>query len=59
MCDRCEIDMLLYGEAVRCQAPVWEKGRFQAKAVEEKSPEQGAGKAEPGSEEQKPGRDQE
>lgn len=59
MCDRCELDMLLYGEAVRCEAPVWEKGRFQAEAVEEKSPEQGTDKAESGFEERKPGREQE
>ena len=59
MCDRCELDMLLYGEAVRCETPVWEKGRFEAKAVGEKSPEQEADKAEPASEEQKPGREQE
>lgn len=59
MCDRCELDMLLYGEAVRCEAPVWEKGRFQAKAVEETSPEEKTGEGRPGSEERKPGREQE
>lgn len=59
MCDRCELDMLLYGEAVRCEAPAWEKGRFEAKAVEEKAPDEDAEKAEPDFEEQKPGREQE
>ncbi len=51
--------MLLYGEAVRCQTPVWEKGRFQAKAVDGKSQEQDADKAQWDPEEQEPGREQE
>lgn len=34
MCDRCLIDFLMYGEPVVHEAPVFEKGRFQAKAVE-------------------------
>jgi hypothetical protein len=59
MCDRCEIDMLLYGETAGCEAPVWEKGRFQAEAVEEKSPDRDAAEAEPDLDEQKPGREQE
>lgn len=59
MCDRCELDMLLYGEAVRCEAPVWEKGRFQAKEVDEKSPGHDAYKAQRDPEEQEPGHEQE
>ena len=34
MCDKCELDFLMYGEPVRHAPPVWEEGRFQAKAVE-------------------------
>jgi len=54
MCDRCEIDMLMFGEPVKHEPPVWEKGRFQAKAVDEKPQER-----EHEAEDQKPGRDQE
>ncbi|MFZ2100752.1 MAG: hypothetical protein WAU86_09335 [Oricola sp.] len=42
MCDRCELDMLMYGEPVKHEPPVWEKGRFQAKAVQD-GPESAAG----------------
>lgn len=59
MCDRCELDMLLYGEPARCEVPVWEKGRFEAKAVNETAPGQQAGKAAPESARRKPGREQE
>jgi hypothetical protein len=37
MCDRCLIDFLMYGEPVEHEAPVFEKGRFQAKVVETSS----------------------
>lgn len=40
MCDKCELDFLMYGEPVRHAPPVWEEGRFQAKAVE---PDDGEG----------------
>ncbi len=34
MCERCWLDLMMYGEPAGHEAPVWEKGRFQAQAVE-------------------------
>ena len=34
MCDKCELDLLMYGEPVRCAPPVFEKGRFAARPVD-------------------------
>ena len=45
MCDKCELDLLMYGEPVRCAPPVFEKGRFEARPVDR---EDGAGKTNAG-----------
>lgn len=45
MCDKCELDLLMYGEPVRCAPPVFEKGRFAASPVDK---EDGAGKTNAG-----------
>jgi hypothetical protein len=31
MCERCLFDLMMYGEPVRHEVSVWEKGRFEAK----------------------------
>lgn len=36
MCDKCELDFLMYGEPVRCTPPVFEKGRFADRPVDER-----------------------
>lgn len=45
MCDKCELDLLMYGEPVRCAPLVFEKGRFAARPVDK---EDGAGKTNAG-----------
>ena len=45
MCDKCELDLLMYGEPVRCAPPVFEKGRFAARPVDK---EDDAGKTNAG-----------
>ena len=35
MCNQCYFDMLMYGEAVRHEPVVWEKGRFAAEPAKD------------------------